>query len=137
MTESDYTQLLLRALRQRLPRAVTFKLSDRYTAGVPDLTTTYKRCTNWYEAKKIDSRHVHEGCALVKPSRDVPELQWETLRRLGRGHLIVYTDEGHAITHVTGVRSSVTLMKLRLISMIELANRITTIAEQGEKYESD
>lgn len=139
MNESDYTRQLIKALRQRLPKAVTFKHADLYTMGVPDFSTTLKHCTNWFEAKKIDARHVKppDRCVILKPAQHVPGIQWETLRRLGRGHLIVYTDYGHAITHVRGFRESVPMLSLGLIPLIELVNRIVVIADQGEKYDEN
>jgi hypothetical protein len=143
MTESDYTRQLIRALRQRLPKAVTFKHADMFTMGVPDFSTTLSRCTNWFECKLIDARQVEKlhplvgAHVIVKPRRDVPAIQWETLRRLGRGHLIVYTDHGHAVTHVKGLRESITMMRLRLVPLVDLVNHVVTIAEQGERYGED
>src|SRR6266705_795601 len=108
MTESDYTRQVIRALRQRLPHGVTFKHADLFTMGVPDFTVTVKRCTNWLEGKKLGPETVTDGFVILRPARHVPAVQWETLRRLGRGHLVIYTDYGHAITHVKGLRESVT-----------------------------
>ncbi len=141
MTESDYTRQLVRALRQRLPHAVTFKHADMFTAGVPDFSTTFKKCTNWFECKMIDANRVENGHPLigkhvvVRPSKDVPAIQWENLRKLGRGHLIVYTDYGHAVTHVKGARESMVQMRLGLITLIQLVNRIVKVAEQGDRYD--
>lgn len=116
-TETEHTRWLTKELRRRLPRSVVFKHCDLYTAGVPDLSVTLAGVTTWFEAKRLAA--AGDGVVVVR-RQDVPAVQWETLWRLGRGYLVVYTAGGHALTHVAGPWRSVERMTLRLMSPAEL-----------------
>jgi hypothetical protein len=68
MTESQFTQRLLRAFRRRMPGAVVVKLNDRFTAGLPDFYIVHNGHTTWWEVK------------LTKKNT-LRTLQTETLRK--------------------------------------------------------
>jgi hypothetical protein len=51
MTESKWTSQFVKSLRQH-PGFVVLKHSDRFTAGVPDISVTYRDRTLWLEVKK-------------------------------------------------------------------------------------
>lgn len=50
--ESHISRTLVRRLRIALPNAVVFKHNDASTAGIPDISVTYKRRTLWLEVKR-------------------------------------------------------------------------------------
>jgi hypothetical protein len=147
-TEADYTRKIVKALKQRLPNAVTFKHADMFTMGVPDYSVTRGGVTTWFEAKHLDEAKnwdfstpdYQRGGLLnprpdiirLRPTLDVPAAQWETLRRLLRGYLVLYTPHGHAITRVTGFRDSVGHMRLQMITIEELVRRIIEVSEMKE-----
>lgn len=149
MTESDYTRKVVKALKQRLPTAVTFKLADMFTMGVPDFTVTRNGVTSWFEAKLLDeTKHwdfsspvamgmtsARPDVIRLQPTRDIPGAQWETLRRLVRGYLVLYTPHGHAVTRVSGLRETVGPMRLKMITLEQLVKNIIAAAENGhEEY---
>jgi hypothetical protein len=77
MTESEFTRKLLRALRSHaaLKDTVIWKISDRFSSGIPDLCITNGKLTNFFELK-------------VHPNRST-KLQEYYLRRLREaGHLV-------------------------------------------------
>lgn len=131
-TETDYTRQLVKAVKDRLPTAVAFKHADMFTMGVPDFSVTLHGNTTWFEAKRLDQKCVkveQRPIVIVRPAVHVPAIQWENLRRLMRGWLVVYTEHGHALTHVSGFRESVGVLRLQLMPMIELANSIVSAAQ--------
>jgi hypothetical protein len=90
VTESQFSSKLLRALRQRLPTAVIWKLNDHFTSGIPDAVVVYEGIATWLEFKLNDNR--------------ATKIQWETLRMLERGWIIYwYTKgiKGAVVCHVT------------------------------------
>jgi hypothetical protein len=76
MTESQFSAKLLRALRQRMPSAVVWKLSDRFVTGMPDAVVIYDGIASWFEFKVGVNQ--------------VTKIQIETLARLKRGYLLRY-----------------------------------------------
>jgi len=148
--ESYYTRQVIKALRERLPHAVTFKHADMFTMGVPDFSVTRNGTTSWFEAKHLDesknwdlSTPDYQRAGLLNtkpdmirliPTRDIPAVQWETLRRLIRGYLVLYTPHGHALTKVTGARDSVGHMRLKMVAIEILVKSIIQAAENGEGY---
>jgi hypothetical protein len=74
MREAHFQSKLLRALRQRMPEAVIWKLSDRWTCGVPDVMVSLRGVVTWFELKT--------------QSNDVTRIQAEWLKRLVRGHVV-------------------------------------------------
>ena len=130
-SESHYNSLIVKALRQRLPHGVVFKLADTFTTGVPDIVVSLNRRTSWFEAKIIDSKWIEGDYVTVKPKEHVPAVQWETLRILG-GHLIAYTSAGHGVTLVSEHREITPVFKLRLMSLKDLVHVIIEICK-GDK----
>lgn len=51
MTEKELKDRLVYWFRIRLPKAVVLRHEDKNTAGVPDLSVTYKGHTVWLEVK--------------------------------------------------------------------------------------
>jgi hypothetical protein len=82
MTESQFTQRLLKALRHRLPQAVILKHMNPLTAGVPDFSVTrdYGKYeggvrTYWVEVK-------------LSSGNLFPPLQFETAKRMDAWYII-------------------------------------------------
>lgn len=86
MTESQFTQRLLRELRRRMPDAVIFKHNDRTTGGIPDFSITVGGKTTWWEVK-------------VYPNK-LSTLQMETLRRLGSACAYLVISRGEAFSRI-------------------------------------
>lgn len=87
MNEASVTAALLAHLRQQLPGAQVFKLSDRTTGGIPDVCITWAGDTWWLEIKLLKS-----GDGVKSAS---PALQRWTMCRLseqssGRAFYVVY-----------------------------------------------
>jgi hypothetical protein len=87
MTEASVTQDLLKHLKAALPGAVIFKLSDRFTTGIPDICVNWKGHTTWLEIKLLK-----KGCRLETCS---PALQRLTMVKLhqqtqGRAWYVIY-----------------------------------------------
>jgi hypothetical protein len=78
MTESQFSAKLLRALRQRMPNAIIWKLNDRFTSGIPDAVVVYEGRATWLEMKI--------GTNSVTP------IQWETLYKLKRGYVVSWNN---------------------------------------------
>jgi len=53
--ESTYTQALLPELRRA--GWIVDKLSDQFTAGIPDVAVTFNKTTVWLELKEIDKNY--------------------------------------------------------------------------------
>lgn len=95
MTESQFSAKLLRALRTALPNAVIFKISDRFTSGIPDFVAIHEGLATWFELKVKNN----------KPTL----IQWETLRRLRRGYLVQWAQTIGMVTHVVATRQAAEL----------------------------
>ena len=135
MNESEHTAKLLRELRRVMRGATVVKLSDNYTRGLPDFfVTTTRGVTTWFEAKLIVGRErlgVRSATVTIWPKRDVPLLQWETLRRLVRGHVVVYTAGGVATFPVRTARHlALPSFDLELASMTAAAEKIGRTCEE-------
>jgi hypothetical protein len=86
MTESQFTQRLLRALRQALPDAVVIKHINPMTAGVPDFSVTRydsDNHTTWCEVKLIGRPHT----GSAKQGVFMP-LQFEMAKRLNAWYCV-------------------------------------------------
>lgn len=104
MNESTITAELERVLRRavrtsRLPgpvaaRATVLKHSDRYTAGIPDLTLSVGLATAWVETKHVAYR---DGRLLVA-RRDLLPLQHHFLYLL-RGYYFFAASLEHAAAY--------------------------------------
>jgi hypothetical protein len=139
VTEADYTRDLLKALRTHLPEALVIKLADVFTMGVPDFFINLAGVTTWFEAKRPEKltfynadRAVHSCLAFtyIKPKDHVPAVQWETLRRLGRGYLVVYTRVGHGVVPVVQKRDEVDKIKVELMPMDGLVSKLMELARE-------
>lgn len=86
VSEAAFQSKLLRALRQRLPDAVIYKLNDNFTRGIPDIMISYQGRVNWFELK-------------VWPNA-ATKIQWESLRRLWNGYLITMRPSCYWVQHV-------------------------------------
>lgn len=117
----------------RLPKSVIFKHCDLFSAGVPDLSATLAGVTTWFEAKRLES----ENGVVVVTRCDVPAVQWETLRRLGRGYLLIYTKRGYALTHVAGPWRALGRLELRLASPAEVVRRAVSLIQSVKAKEED
>ena len=51
MTEANLSKNLVLALKKRMPGSVVFKHNDRITAGIPDISVTWRGRTVWIEVK--------------------------------------------------------------------------------------
>jgi hypothetical protein len=86
MKESTLVTQLKKALMTGLPGAVVFKHHDAITAGIPDLSVTWRGSTTWLEVKYNTTR--------IRP------LQHNTLLRLerqGRAFYVIYRPARPAI----------------------------------------
>jgi hypothetical protein len=81
--EADFTYRLTRELRQRLPDAVIIKLSDKFTAGLPDFFISLHKSVTFFEVKLTSNREI------FRP------IQLETLLRLERGAYILWDSYHH------------------------------------------
>ena len=138
MTENEHTRELVAEIRKRLPHGVAWKHTDLATAGIPDLSVTYRARTIWAEAKLIDEDRYLRPCQLgrhcveVIPRLHVPGLQWEELRKLGNGYLVIYTPLGHALTHVNGYRQTVERLHLRLSPLEAVARQVVDLVKRRD-----
>jgi hypothetical protein len=130
MTENEQTRRLIYGLKMLLPEAVIIKHTDMFTKGVPDFSVTEDGKTTWWEAKVIDAQAGED--VILRPKRDVDAVQWETLRRLKCGYLIIYTPSGDAaMIHVNQKRASLVSVKLKLAALGDLAERIAYLVRES------
>jgi hypothetical protein len=93
MTESAFTSRMLRALRAAMPEATIWKISDRYTAGIPDFCVLRRgvivnTIATLCEVKLLkNGKHAnnHHKAKLFVP------LQQETLKRIG-GWMLIWSE---------------------------------------------
>lgn len=87
MTEAILVAGLVAALREGLPGSVVFKHADRTTAGIPDISVTWRYTTVWLEVK------------LVAPdlyNRELQDLMMQRLARTSHAYYVVYQDNPHS-----------------------------------------
>ncbi len=53
VTEATVVRDIVKGLRSRLPGAVVFKHADISTAGIPDISISYRNHTTWVEVKLL------------------------------------------------------------------------------------
>lgn len=82
MTESQFTQKLLKALRSHpaLKDAVIFKFNDRTTRGIPDFSISIYEHTIWFEVKVGNNNPTKIQAYFLKKFRGAAVL----LRNSGR-----------------------------------------------------
>jgi len=140
--ETATSRELVSRLKKLMPSGVVFKHCDMLTKGIPDISVSYKGRTIWSEAKYIDdvtriSGDEKKYVSLV-PKLDVDGVQWELLRKMGNGYLVVYTDYGSAFTHVNGCRTSVSSIRLRLYSLESVAMlMLETVKASSKRAKED
>ena len=61
MNEKSLVLALVKVLRVELQNCVIFKHADRVTAGIPDLSVTWRRRTTWLEVKYANPKVVDRG----------------------------------------------------------------------------
>ncbi len=85
MTEAKIVRKIVAHLRASLPGAVVFKHADLVTAGVPDISVTFRGKTVWLEVKLLT------GCETRSSlSRHFNRLQLATMRLLQKQCLVYY-----------------------------------------------
>lgn len=91
MTEASVTQGLLSHLKQALPGAVIFKLSDRLTKGVPDISVAWNGYTTWLEVKLLRRGESLES-RLLDPGDSLQRVRMKQLHQQsgGRAWYVVY-----------------------------------------------
>jgi len=93
MTESDLTKRFIEALRRTMPGAVVFKHADAWTAGIPDLTVSWRGVTTWVEVKKLPYR-----------ARGIQRVRVQQLGRVARVFYVMYDVEKKAVVVITPER---------------------------------
>lgn len=82
MTESDLTQQQMVYCRTLMPGAEVLKHADRFNAGYPDFTVTWKWITSWWEVKFYDD--------MAFKSPKVQEIQCQKLATQGVCNYIIF-----------------------------------------------
>lgn len=65
MTESTLKAALVPVLKVVMPGAVVFRHEDKHTAGVPDISVTWRKRTTWLEVKYINPKFIGKEVQLV------------------------------------------------------------------------
>ena len=89
MNEAGLKGQLAKSLRAELPGAVVYRHEDSFTAGIPDLSVTWRGRTVWVEVK------------LDRPGRKarVTEAQHQALAQLP-GYLVTYGSDSSGLKSV-------------------------------------
>ena len=98
MTESELKDDLVRYLRYELKGAIIFRHEDKYTAGIPDMSITYRCVTIWMEIKYANPT-IHQ--------RGLQTLTCVRLANQSLAWIVIYEEKGGAkktiITHPRNV----------------------------------
>jgi hypothetical protein len=108
MTEASVTQDLLKHLKAALPGAVVFKISDRFTTGIPDICVNWKGHTTWLEIKLLKKGGRLETCS--------PALQQLTMRNL---HRESQGGAWYVVYDARGRQKAVTIYEPRALTVTE------------------
>jgi hypothetical protein len=106
-TEATKTRACLKRVKQHWPGCWIWKISDRFTGGIPDALLIHKGVAIFAEFKDDDEvvrplqrktllelEAVNEGCAIVVRFRGkAEELYWPDLTRTHHRDLLHYLDE--------------------------------------------
>ncbi len=66
MMEGKFNAKLIKALREKLgPESVVTKISDAYTAGIPDFFVSSEGKTSWFESKLTTNKKLYEPLQLA------------------------------------------------------------------------
>lgn len=67
MKESELNKRTVDKLLRACPRAVYYKIADRFTAGIPDSIFTWNGFTSWFEFKLLDpNESIHKQLDQVQ-----------------------------------------------------------------------
>jgi hypothetical protein len=92
VTESQFTQKLLKRMRQKFPSGWVVKHNDMRTAGVPDWSVSHDIVTCWFESKWVAD-------ASNPPRGTFTALQWSTLYKVN-GWYVLGSPCGHGLLRV-------------------------------------
>lgn len=84
MNEKELKDALVKQIRASLPAALVFRHEDQNTAGIPDISVTYKGLTQWLEVKYANPTVHSRGLQLVTCTR---------LHEVGICHLVIYEEK--------------------------------------------
>lgn len=85
MTERELKAKLVRKIRQQLRGAVVFRHEDLWTAGIPDISITWRGKTIWLEVKVVRK----DGKLKM---RAVQKLTCQNLADNGNCAIVIYED---------------------------------------------
>lgn len=94
MRENDVEQDCVEKVTQFCPGAVVYKHADRWTAGIPDRSVTWRGYDSWLEFKLWDARTTfHDEFATTegRPNTQLLELM-KLERQTGRSWVIAYRE---------------------------------------------
>ena len=84
LSESTFTQRLLRSMRIRMPFAVVLKHNDAVTGGIPDFSVPLNGKTSWFEVKLMSNRLMFRPLQLAMLQRMRGDyVIWDTVKRQG------------------------------------------------------
>lgn len=90
MTEAEFSRKLRKELKKQMPESEIIKIADQYTAGIPDFAVIVYGVTTWFELKLFTNKKLFEP------------IQYERLRRMGRGYYIFWGLKTGIVFHVWG-----------------------------------
>jgi len=92
MKESDVEEASVKLLGEVCPGAVIYKHADRWTAGIPDRSVTWRRYDSWLEYKLWEPNGTfHDEFALKTGRPNVQLLELLKLeRQTGRAWVVAY-----------------------------------------------
>lgn len=86
MTEATLKSALVKAIEDVMPGAEVFRLEDRFTAGVPDISNTWRKWTSWLEVKFADPS--------LHRSRAIQQLTMRRLAKHAYARYVIYEVRG-------------------------------------------
>lgn len=98
MTEAELKDELVKVLRYELMGAIVFRHEDKYTAGIPDISVTYRNYTLWIEVKYANPIILRRGLQTLTCVR---------LANQGHARVVIYEmdDTGEKRTIITHPRN--------------------------------
>lgn len=83
MTEATLKGALVTKIREQIPGAMVFRHEDHFTAGIPDISVTWRYRTSWWEVKFANPNFKSLG---------IQELTMLRLSRAGIANYIIYRE---------------------------------------------
>jgi hypothetical protein len=103
--------------------------------GIPDIMINVDGLTTFFECKYFeDPTFVENNTHVMLDPKKIPPIQWEVLRRLKRGWLVVFTEEGHGVVPVTVPREEARKIKLFMMPLEALARFMIDVSRR-DKYD--